>query len=769
MKNYFEKVDMRKFASILLLIILSSLITLSFALILGARREADLSIPYVHYYSYIDNGLIIERADGTDSRIIRNIAPETANSIVWRNWSVSGKWFAMSSFHSNGEGGDFTQQSYVVSSDGQHKIDLGRNSLSELHTLWSPNEDILLVVRADRLNGGISFQLLDIATEQYLASFHLEAPYLEDFYFYSLELSWAENGETAYVSSDRRIVSLHKNGFTEMYYVDDGQQWQIEPTFYQRRLLYPRSIMVNESVLLRIEDLDTEQYLDIEDNVWGRWPYPYRINWSPSLNHALISARPCGEEACEGWLKLVDWSSGEVYPLDVSLTVMPNNDRDCYYVPNCEKLWSPTGRFAIFMDENENFYLLDVNTASIQEILPNQTIEYFYWLSDEELLLQLSESKNLTRYNLTTNELEATNLPVTGIDISPSPNHEYLAVPSSPPMVVNLAGEIVAQTISHSHSTHSYANPWSYTWSEDSSWLMAHYTISFAGGGGGPTASVLFDLEGQVRRELPTSGVAGFVPNRVIPYLSAGQSSSLKREPIFTLPHLGRLILMGWHPEDANQLVTYSQEDGLSFWSLEGEQAQLQYQIMPEEELPVDFPLGAALYWSPEQNIVSTNGVFSPLIDTQTGKIVDAEIDYPSLHVENNELSIQYAISENVLPLEGDMLSLPFFLSSNRESFIAPGVEYEDGLYHINAHSGVITHFEGSNYFFTADANGRYLAVGNIYDCCVRLFDIEDASMIEQFYGTAYSLAFSGDGRRLATTSSGMVTIWDVSDYQQGR
>src|SRR5690606_26137844 len=120
----------------------------------------------------------------------------------------------------------------------------------------------------------------------------------------------------------------------------------------------------------------------------------------------------------------------------------------------------------------------------------------------------------------------------------------------------------------HSYSTQSYSYPDGYTWHPDGRWLMANYVIAFAGGGYGPIAAVLFDIDGTTRRELPKGGRAGFVSDQVIPHLATGQPTSVKKDPMFILPQKGIVDGVGWHPNDPDQLVTHSREDGLIFWSL---------------------------------------------------------------------------------------------------------------------------------------------------------------------------------------------------------
>ncbi|MBC8100820.1 MAG: hypothetical protein H7Y11_15380, partial [Armatimonadetes bacterium] len=94
-----------------------------------AQSQADLA-PYIYYYGRLDGSFIIERADGTDSRIFNDLVPKEHNSVIMRGWSSSGRWFMISSYHSTGEGINYSQQTQVVSTDGQQRIDFGTQSRS---------------------------------------------------------------------------------------------------------------------------------------------------------------------------------------------------------------------------------------------------------------------------------------------------------------------------------------------------------------------------------------------------------------------------------------------------------------------------------------------------------------------------------------------------------------------------------------------------------------------------------------------------------------
>src|SRR4051794_7367447 len=79
----------------LTVILLLTLVLVSIAAPLQA--QTDSAPPYLYYYSQLLGGLIIERADGTDSRqIAADIIPPDLTGLGGPGWSPSGKYFIAS-------------------------------------------------------------------------------------------------------------------------------------------------------------------------------------------------------------------------------------------------------------------------------------------------------------------------------------------------------------------------------------------------------------------------------------------------------------------------------------------------------------------------------------------------------------------------------------------------------------------------------------------------------------------------------------------------
>ncbi|HLY26280.1 MAG TPA: hypothetical protein VKQ72_08065, partial [Aggregatilineales bacterium] len=138
-----------------LLILVSLALVVSPAIApLQAQPEA---VPYIYYFSNTLKAFVIERADGTDTRILGDglLAPdasEYANAysegyylIDGPGWSPSGRWLAwgadlFTGYYDHGSG----SKPYVIRSDGAQRVTMLDN-LDDAEMAWAPHADLLLV------------------------------------------------------------------------------------------------------------------------------------------------------------------------------------------------------------------------------------------------------------------------------------------------------------------------------------------------------------------------------------------------------------------------------------------------------------------------------------------------------------------------------------------------------------------------------------------------------------------------------------------------
>jgi hypothetical protein len=131
---------------------------------LSAATLAENDAPYIAYYSHTLNGVVIERADGSDSRLIgQDVVEHPAGRIFDTGWSPDGKWFAW-------QVEDTSEQKsrvYAVSSDGQHILDV-LDDFPNVHWLqWSPNGRYILIFGVPASGWGEYFSQTPFPTATY--------------------------------------------------------------------------------------------------------------------------------------------------------------------------------------------------------------------------------------------------------------------------------------------------------------------------------------------------------------------------------------------------------------------------------------------------------------------------------------------------------------------------------------------------------------------------------------------------------------------------
>jgi hypothetical protein len=103
--------------------------------------QMDSTAPYIYYYSSAQSAFVIERADGSDSRVLVDYVFSCPQCIpVGPGWSPSGEWFAWMNRRSNGSSIDAN----VVNQRGGEIVRF--HQLEQITALdWSPTSDFLLV------------------------------------------------------------------------------------------------------------------------------------------------------------------------------------------------------------------------------------------------------------------------------------------------------------------------------------------------------------------------------------------------------------------------------------------------------------------------------------------------------------------------------------------------------------------------------------------------------------------------------------------------
>lgn len=105
--------------------------------------------PEMYYYSIDDNAFVMERADGSQRRILAQytiperdiVISEGAGYIMGSGWSWSSTWF---SWFTLGRNGTSASEVFITSRDSEVVIELALGQVIQ-NTLWSPTSEQLLV------------------------------------------------------------------------------------------------------------------------------------------------------------------------------------------------------------------------------------------------------------------------------------------------------------------------------------------------------------------------------------------------------------------------------------------------------------------------------------------------------------------------------------------------------------------------------------------------------------------------------------------------
>jgi WD40 repeat protein len=213
----------------LIIVVLILVVLLPRQLITAQPPDSDA--PYLYYYSERLNAFVIERADGTDSRLFGQdtLDPETYY-VTGPGWSPSGEWFAVNA--DNRWNPERKQSSMILNVNGEDRITLLDNI--DINWMdWAPEDDILVAStftwdEARRVTQVVYF-LLDVNDNKLLREFRLETELPDNH-----ELKWMSN-EAQFVISytnpvtqgDSFIISTIHGDFTKAdlpakYYFPNG-------------------------------------------------------------------------------------------------------------------------------------------------------------------------------------------------------------------------------------------------------------------------------------------------------------------------------------------------------------------------------------------------------------------------------------------------------------------------------------------------------------------------------------------------------------------
>lgn len=783
-------------ALLLRLAIVPVLVLAILATFITAPSAAAEDIPYLYYYSDLLNSFVIERADGTDSRTLAaDVMPIEHLIMSGPGWSPSGRWFAWTSSEYRGPG-YAPAQGWIVSADGNHRLTLLDHVQDVQAMLWSPADDMLFVVESSyppQDDTKVCY-LIDVEAEEVIASFELVGVY---------DAAWSRNGEFVvfyYLGeqpddrTERRptvLRTLSRTGdITDRparrlpnFQVSD--RWGIEPRLLSADWLL---FYTPDEATLIAENSVTGEIIEFEAVAVASQVY-----WNAAGDACLLWNESTGD------LWLLSISERKI----VSIAENASFGTATYTRPFGMQVWSPTKNQAVFA-VNGALYLFDADGKQVEPLRGVGTkVTLWAWSLDGKSLLIGTETEGpgnrLSYYDV--EQAQQTLLAEEAWDAVPSPDMRYTALLGRvPPTIIDLEQRTTYQWMSHSGSTMSYVD--NYRWEDaGSKWIITAEDMTFAGGGGGPTANSVAKADGTLRRELSRTGFTvtsiNWLPDRVIPFLAPGQPESVLQQPFLSLEHDGEVLGVAWSP-DGRRIASYNRvrpdpDPGMmNIWDITRNSQRL------ANRFPFPFcgdrPLPCMLSWSPDSRLLAANRIptaeiWDPATGTQIAQLSEVDMFWTdggyegllflSAYSPDGRLLAQLVNERDLIEIHdtatGDLvLSIPagrvfrFQWSPTGEQLAVLDAEEQQAQLRLwNVPSGdyvglaFTTPYDTWDFAFNPD--GTLLAWSSYYDR-IRVFDTSTGDQLEQLNWSAKALDFSPDGTRLAAAGTWGVTIWDVSN-----
>jgi hypothetical protein len=332
-------------------------------LLLAGAQEAPA--PYLYTYDNDLGSFVIERADGSDRRVLSAAATQQGmNDIQVWGWSPSGRWLAWTSgFMVPGSCCIRSTDAWAVDVTGTKTLDMLAN-LGEIYDMvWSPTEDLLFVSDyelGDSTDFSLSeatthrFFLIDAQTQSTLTTFEL------DIAFENLErVSWTLGGQYvmfAYTAGTEDEPQSFLRRIERTGAVEDIPIAQPLSPYVQTQPYPP----INEWVLTQSEDggqliavdpISLEMIAFDAPATIGR---VFLYEWNYTGDHALIYLRtPRSGDSYELWLLSLADHTLRSLATDAGIHV----GQDTLWVS-----WAPDTNHAVFYTD-EALYGVDITPA----------------------------------------------------------------------------------------------------------------------------------------------------------------------------------------------------------------------------------------------------------------------------------------------------------------------------------------------------------------------------------------------------------------------
>jgi hypothetical protein len=616
------------------------LFTYLLSLPLPVNIQSDLP-PYLYYYSDYLNAFVVERADGSDSRMIgQGLVPKGDNIFIGSGWSPSGNWFAWTSYFNGGAiGGTGESISYVIATDTGEPFKRV-NGLANAFLAWSPNEDRLLVIDpTDRMMTDEAtvphflarISLIDMTSQTVITEFDLDVNGVPKWAAGTSDIVWSSDGQfAAFYYRPYPYLEPYQETYKIVTVTKDGTI-QEQPVHSTTTTAYigavpplPQNLIVRyepSRQIIAVSNPLTGETSEIDapmsqDSFWQTF------DWNATGDFALIDEYVAYPQHRLWLLSLPDNTLTLIDDMtfEANFYSAAHSGSSLTEAINVPAGWSPDGRWAVFRSSEDYFSLLDLQTNTVSEIsdvpVNGNTIEVQWSIDNHTVTFGDANSRKAFQYDPDTKITTSTLLDQTlGWNITfYSPSERYLSQGAMGQPLVTI-DRLTGKKIQFQVSGNATVTDQGIRWHPDEQWVIKG-DANFMTDGSGFRLIGVSNLSRTLWRELGacyfTAHCANWLPPQVnINRLPSGSSQSVVPAPesvdysvefSFGETNENAVALV---PDPLNPNFSLLQDDAgktryrLRYGACKGITTYIRISLSPDESLRATAPLngGKILLW----------------------------------------------------------------------------------------------------------------------------------------------------------------------------
>lgn len=769
--------------------------------------SAQSDAPYLYYFHADVNAWVIERADGTDSRLLGQGVSEKSDTTAEGIWSPTGEWLIWNGRFATGDGVVSDFRWYITRTSDSYTINLTDDSISSV--VWASSLNHLFYAAYNRNDRPDGYYIYDADHERVIWSLDIDMDVVQrsivgqligDYFVY-----WDMTQPTAEtIRNSVHIVSLITGEDVRLPSTSDEQ------SAYDKYI--DTGVITQPTLTISTDDLNTKYRLDVLAGTLDQQVSPF-ANGNIYLNTSatyglLLETQPCARTENKN-SSLINCNTLWLIAEDGSKTQIATGVIGGYRL----KLWIDDSNIAVYVLENGDVYKLDADSKTSQHISGIKAHLPVVWLAKDDNLLiyaaapaytfdrvRISDGRYIDHLIIPADDKRGGIFSFENIELSPSGRYIDLGDAQS---IYDLATATFTPFIQHTGAAYAGKHSTYYNWSQREDWLITGQVIFHAGGGGGPFANMVMRPDGSERRELNTyRNQVEWLPESVVPHLPPAQLNSMIPQPYLTLEHSNRVTGAEWNAA-GTRLAVATVDAQVYIWSFGQAEPQIE-QIITMDSACGFFINACQITWSPDERFISLgefergdgyNTRYFGLIDLQSGGMIGSsdypiewnaygffisKLNYPSPRVEVANLSAEYLArgETNGVIIVRDKKTQQFLVEfpingkatriqwvDNSERFFVQ-TEADCSLQQWDVKDGLVGSFSVfrscNENFYQTSANGRWAATAwavvssQVYD-----FSQNKQRSLNWF---ARSVTFTPDNCWLTAAGSQYVTIWKLSD-----